>query len=573
MSATNDGAEDVGSEGIHAARIREGAAPPPVAASTGVSLRGMARLLAARLVLAVFAFVLALALSPEGRSEVELLGPWAVLAFAFLSTAVSAAFMKRVRRLRTFGAVQLATDVAVVTALVHFSGSGISAFGFLYLPITVFGAVLFDRTGAYGSALLSSAAYAATLAWTDRAMPDGAAFALWSAQTGALLIVALLASALARELRVTGERLDLSRARFSVLRNLHERTVESLSSGLLTTDASQRITFFNPEAERITGRPAASALGRPLDEVLPGAGALARDAEVGHTRMRARLPLHGPGGDPRHLGIAVSILRGGDGVPAGYVAIFQDVTGVVQMEQELRRRERLAGVGELAASIAHEIRNPLAAISGSVELLRSGEGEDGAQLMDIVLREIGRLDALIRDFLQYARPSTPKLEAVALPALLDEVARMVEASLPPGARLECEADPGAVALADPTQLRQVLWNLVRNALEALEGEGVVRLSASRVAGAPQDAPADGRKRGAEGPRSVEIVVADTGRGIALADLERIFDPFYTTKPEGTGLGLPTVHRIVESHGGALQVESRPGVGTHFRVRLPAAEPA
>ena len=540
-----------------------------------IGLRGMSRLLVARLVLAVFAFVLALALSPEGRTEGEALGLWAVLALAFLSTAVSAAWMGRVRRLAAFCVVQLAIDVAVVTALVHFSGSAASAFGFLYLPITVFGAVLFDRPGAYGSALLSSAAYAITLAWSDVVMPEGAKFALWSAQTGALLIVALLASALARELRVTGERLDLSRARLFELRSLHERTVESLSSGLLTTDPTLRITFFNPEAERITGRAAATAVGRGIDEVLPGAAALARDASPGQSRMRARLQLQGAGGEPRHLGIAVSVLRGEGGEAGGYVAIFQDVTGVVQMEQELRRRERLAGVGELAASIAHEIRNPLAAISGSVELLRSGEsaGEDSRKLMDIVLREIGRLDSLIRDFLQYARPAAPKLEAVALPALLDDVASMLQNSLPPGARLEHEADADAIALADPTQLRQVVWNLVRNALEALEGAGEVRISASRVAGAPQEAPGDGRKRRAEGPGSVEIVVADTGRGIALGDLERIFDPFFTTKPDGSGLGLATVHRIVESHGGALQVESQAGVGTRFRVRLPAAEAA
>jgi two-component system sensor histidine kinase PilS (NtrC family) len=551
-------------------------APEPAAGEarpSEVERAGLARLLAARLVLAVFAFLLALSLSADGRSQREVLGPWIVLAVAFLSTAVSAASMRRVRRVRAFGAAQLAADVAVVTALVHVSGSGISVFGFLYLPIPVFGAVLFDRTGAYGSALLSSAAYAATLASSDGAEPAGAAFALWSAQTGALLIVALLASTLARELRVTGERLDVSRARFSVLRNLHERTVESLSSGLLTTDVGLRITFFNPEAERISGRKAGDALGRTLDEVLPGAAALAHDAEVGQTRMRARLPLTGPDGEARHLGIAVSILRGADGTPGGYVAIFQDVTGVVQMEHELRRRERLAGVGELAASIAHEIRNPLAAISGSVELLRSGEGEDGARLMDIVLREIGRLDALIRDFLHYARPAAPKFEAVPLGPLFDDVARVLEASLPAGAALEHEAEPGALALADPTQLRQVIWNLVKNALEALDGGGVVCLSAARVPRPPQDGVADGRKRGAEVPGSVEIVVADTGRGIALADLERIFDPFYTTKPDGTGLGLPTVHRIVESHGGALQVESRPGVGTQFRVRLPAAEEA
>jgi two-component system sensor histidine kinase PilS (NtrC family) len=189
--------------------------------------------------------------------------------------------------------------------------------------------------------------------------------------------------------------------------------------------------------------------------------------------------------------------------------------------------------------------------------------------MGIVLREIGRLDALIRDFLQYARPAPPKLAPVALPALLEEVAQMLATAVPPGAELELEADPLACALADATQLRQVLWNLARNACDALEGPGVIRLSAARV-GSPQGRAPGDRKRPREEAAAVEIVVSDTGRGIPLADLERIFDPFYTTKPDGTGLGLPTVHRIVESHGGTLEVESQPGA-TRFRVRLPAAE--
>jgi two-component system sensor histidine kinase PilS (NtrC family) len=207
-----------------------------------------------------------------------------------------------------------------------------------------------------------------------------------------------------------------------------------------------------------------------------------------------------------------------------------------------------------------------------VELLRGGGSEpERERLMDIVLREIERLDALIRDFLQYARPSPPKLEAVGLPALLEEVTSMLAAAAPAGAKLELDADPGAVVEADPTQLRQLIWNLARNAFDALEGPGVVRLSASRVVTPPQGEGRAGRKRSTEGAAAVEIVVADTGRGIPLGDLERIFDPFFTTKSDGTGLGLPTVHRIVESHGGAIQVESQPGVGTRFRVRLAAAE--
>lgn len=533
--------------------------------------RVLARLLVARLGLAAFGVGLALAVAGEGRSEREELGLWAVLALAFGTTAVSAAWMGRVRRPRRFGVAQLGADVAVVTALVHFSGGGASPFGFLYLPITVFGAMLFDRRGAYGAALLSSLAYGGALAIAQRTAAE-LEFALWCGHTGALLVVALLASALAREVRVTGERLDASRARLRALASLHERTVECLTSGLLTLDGAQRVSFVNPEAERIIGRSAADLLGQPLDAVLPGASALVESAEAASGRMRSRLQVTGPDGEPRHLGLAVSILRGDPGGEAGHVVIFQDVSAVVRMEQELRVSSRLAGVGELAASIAHEIRNPLAAISGSVELLRGGGAEpDRERLMDIVLREIGRLDGLIRDFLQFARPAPPKLGPVALPALLAEVAQMLATAVPPGAQLELEADPSACALADATQLRQVLWNLARNACDALEGPGVIRLAASRVANAPQGASAGDRKRPREEAAAVEIVVADTGRGIPLADLERIFDPFYTTKPDGTGLGLPTVHRIVESHGGALQVESQPGVGTRFRVRLPAAE--
>jgi two-component system sensor histidine kinase PilS (NtrC family) len=532
----------------------------------------LARLLVARLVLAALAFVLALALSRQEQTDAQVLGLWAALALAFLSTAVSAALMSRVRRLATFGAVQLLADVAMVTALVHFSGGRVSAFGFLYLPIPVFGAVLFDRPGAYGAALLASAAYGAALLGTLGASPEGAGFALWSAQTGALLVVALLASALTRELRVTGARLDASRARLFELRSLHERTVECLSSGLLTTDVERTITFFNPEAEHITGRRASDAIGRPLDEILPGVGALADESGSAHGRMRSRVQVSGPDGELRHLGVAVSVLRGEDGRAAGYVTIFQDVTAVVQLEQELVRRERLAAVGELAASLAHEIRNPLAAISGSVELLSSGvpAPQDGTRLRAIVLREIERLDDLIRDFLRYARPLPPKLEAVAVRPLLEEVLRMLASAVPEGARLEVEGDVGAVALADATQLRQVVWNLVRNAVDALEGAGAVRVETHRSSGTPQGEPCDGRKPTTGGPACVEIVVADSGRGIPAAELERIFDPFYTTKPDGTGLGLPTVYRIVEAHGGSLSVESQPGVGTRFRIQLPAA---
>ncbi len=533
--------------------------------------RTLTRLLVARLLLAGSGVGLALALAVDGRSPAEEFGLWAVLAVAFGSTAVSAAWMNRLRRPRRFSVVQLGADVAAVSALVHFSGGGASPFGFLYLPITVFGAMLFHRRGAYGSAILSSLAYGGVLAAGSGETPGEVTFAVWCGHTGGLLLVALLASALADEVRLTGERLDDSRARLRALASLHERTVECLTSGLLTLDADARVSFVNPEGERILGTLAVDLVGRPLGDVLPGAEALAQDAEAARGRTRSRLQVPGADGETRHLGLALSILRDASGGPAGHVVIFQDVTEVVRMERELQLRSRLAGVGELAASIAHEIRNPLAAISGSVELLRGGvEPSERERLMSIVLREIGRLDALIGDFLQYARPAPPKLERVALAPLLGEVVEMLRAAAPAEIRIEQDADPEARALGDATQLRQLVWNLVRNACDALEGSGRIHLAARRLEHPPQGVGDADRKRPREGALGVEIIVSDNGRGIAAADLERIFDPFFTTKPEGTGLGLATVHRIVESHGGALHVESPSGGGTRFRVQLPAA---
>ncbi len=560
---------------------REGRAP-------SAALRGrLTRLMAARLGLSLGVFALALALVGAGHEGAEAAerGLYGTLAFSFLATAVYGLSMRFVERLGRFAALQLATDLAIVTSLVFFSGGVDSIFSFLYLPITVTGAILFHRGGAYASAGLASLGYGAALLATGplglatggRPAPPGeVALAAWGVHTGALLMVALLSSELARELRVAGERLDARTQDLALLQRLHERTVESLTSGLLTLDGEGRITSFNPEAERITGREAREVAGRRLEDVLPGASALTTDpAPPRGTRARRRLAFSPRPGVERFLGLSSSILRNEDGHPAGHVVIFQDVTEVVAMERDLRRNERLAGVGQLAADIAHEIRNPLAAISGSVEMLQGGGGEEAEQerrrLMGIVLREIDRLNALITDFLQYARPAPPKPEAVALRAAVDELLEMARGRPERGVRVDVAIEPSLRVRADGTQLRQVLWNLLTNAEQAMPGGGEICIAAEPVARAAQGAAGADRNEAVGEPRGVEIRVSDTGTGIAPEDLERIFDPFFTTKTGGTGLGLATVHRIVEGNGGSLQVASQVGRGTEFRIRLPRAE--
>jgi two-component system sensor histidine kinase PilS (NtrC family) len=539
--------------------------------------------MAARLLLMLGVFALALLLVGAGKEGAEAVerGLYGTLTFAFVTTAVCAALLPRTRRIERLAAVQLIADLVTVTSILIFTDGARSLFSFLYLPLTVYAAMQFERRGAYATALGASLCLGGMLA-LDAGGTLGAStpvawewrFGVWGAHTGALLLVAMLASTLARETRLASDRLATSASDLRELRSLHERMVESLTSGLLTVDAGGCVSSCNPEGARILARAPGEIVGAQLEALVPGVSALVARAAAG--ARRARVELSPPGAEPRFLGVAASVLRGSDGPDAEHVVIFQDVTQVVSLERALRQRERLAAVGELAAGVAHEVRNPLAAISGCVEMLRAmnrertGDAEQ-ERLMSVVLREIERLDALISDFLQFARPAAPKLEAIPLAPLLGEVAEMCRAACPPGVTVSVAAPPELHAQADATQLRQVLWNLVRNAVQAVGERGAIRLAAARAPRAlTQAVDATLRSGAADGRDAVEIAVADDGPGIAPEVLERIFDPFFTTKPSGTGLGLATVHRIVTAHGGAIEVQSAKGAGARFRVLLPAA---
>jgi two-component system sensor histidine kinase PilS (NtrC family) len=255
------------------------------------------------------------------------------------------------------------------------------------------------------------------------------------------------------------------------------------------------------------------------------------------------------------LGVTVSQLRDVHDQVIGRVINFQDLTELRRLELHAQRAERLATVGQLAAGVAHEIRNPLASISGSIELLRASPqtSEDDRTLMAIVNREIGRLNVLIGDLLDYANPRPSQPADFDLGSLVEETVRVARAE-PAFADVElaCEVDHPLPIHADPAKLRQVVWNLVRNASDAAAGGGKhVRVEA--------------RHR----DDVVTVVVSDDGPGIAKELVGRIFDPFVTTKQKGTGLGLATCHAVVAEHGGRIDVETNPGAGTKMIVTLPA----
>jgi len=581
-------------------------APEPAGGRGSSGRAGLGGLLGARLLLAGASLALAVVVDRiEGsHGNPGIGGVYWTVAAAFAAAVVSGLLLPRTKNPERFATVQVSIDVVIVTMLVYFSGGSESVFTFLYALVVLYGALYLDRLGVGLSAGLAALGYAfvvfgSRLGWLPsvgaeaRPLPFPLLGAYVGFHAGALWMLGMLANTLSAELRRTGAALDRRTVDLERLRDLYLRTVESIGSGILTIDGSDRITSFNPEAERITGIAAREALGRRLEELIPGAGAMLWEvrAEVDHAASRStrdRIGYRNERDEALFLGMAASPLRDEGGESAGHVVIFQDVTRVVSMEAELRRSERLAAVGEMAARIAHEIRNPLASISGSVQILQclpereQGSPENG-KLMQIMVREVDRLNDLIGDFLLYSRPANPQLECLALAPLVEEVSKMSESNAGRRVRTELELDPDVRVMADPALFKGVLWNLWNNAIEAVEatdGEGLVRVRVAREDGVPAQAetPADRNVRMERHPdvqagRRVVLEIEDSGTGITSDVRERIFEPFFTTKREGTGLGLATVQRIVEQHGGAIEVGNGPLGGARFRILLTGLEPA
>jgi two-component system sensor histidine kinase PilS (NtrC family) len=389
----------------------------------------------------------------------------------------------------------------------------------------------------------------------------------------AFLVVAALSGSLAESLRVAGASLARASKEIEGLQAFSQHIVDSLTSGLLTTDVSGRILTFNVAAEQITCHSSSEVLDGNVGEVLQWPAetteAMHRDLE-GKRSWRADYVYTTGDGRRIELGVAVAHLLTPGG-KAGFLVTFQDVTEMKRLERDARVRQRLAAVGEMAAGIAHEIRNPLASMAGSMQMLRDELtlDADQAQLMDIVLRESTRLNETIRSFLAYARPQRTLVERLDLGKTVRDTALLlrnsVDVDVKPEHRVEVEVPDAPLYFeADEGQIRQILWNLATNGLRAMPSGGRLRLAA--LAGAPEEAEA-----GTAAPITIEV--EDEGVGIPPEDLDGIFQPFHGSFGPGSGLGLAIVHRIVSDYGGEIQVTSAVGKGTRISVRLGGASAA
>ncbi len=342
-------------------------------------------------------------------------------------------------------------------------------------------------------------------------------------------------------------------AGFKELTNLHEAIVSSLENGLLTVGMDRRIAFVNQRTCQLLGRSESDLIGRNVGDLFPDMGRVLENPDKAR-RSHSETTIQMLGGRRTYLRWTISPLKGPDGRQVGSLLLFFDVTRMKEMEFEVERAERLAALGRMAANIAHEIRNPLASMSGSIQLLADSIDVAGAErkLMDIVVRETEHLNQWISEFLEYARPREAQRESMLVGELADEVVEMLRNDeRVQQVQLTCESRSDTTVVGDRARIRQVIWNLCLNAVEALNGNGHVRITVHGEAD------------------RVVLQVRDDGPGIAPEQAQRVFEPFFTTKAQGTGLGLATVHRNVEEHGGSIQVETGEGtVGTTFVVILP-----
>lgn len=487
--------------------------------------------------------------------------------------------LKWAERYRWIVDVQLACDALIVSGFIAVTGGITSYFAALYvLPIAAASSVQFRRGGMM-IATLSALLYLGIVLtqyfglagllgvpFFDRegALPPLRIVAYTTGLNVFLFFsIAFLSGSLADRLQRAGVRLERASSEIADLQAFNQHVIDSLASGLATTDRQGRILTFNRAAEAITGHAALSVVGRRLEEVLELPPNVAN--ELGHlsdpSRGR-RVETSYRTGDGRQieLGFTATPLRtpGGN---AGLLFAFQDVTEIKKLERDARLRQRLAAVGEMAAGIAHEIRNPLASMSGSIQILRHELPltEEQAQLMDIVLRESERLNDTIRSFLAYAKPQRFSIARLDVRRVLSDAARLLRNSseVLDGHVIDVRVPPDDVAFeGDENQIRQIVWNLATNGLRAMRNGGRLTLGARVESG------------GEPSHDSVVLEVSDEGVGIPAEELDAIFQPFRGTFSKGTGLGLAIVHRIVSDYGGEIHVRSTPDRGTTVSVRLP-----
>ena len=464
---------------------------------------------------------------------------------------------------RLQASLQMLTDLILVSLVIHETGAWDSSLNFLYPLVIIVAAVLLPQVWAQLVAALAFILYGTVLELNYYGVVPSycsthpgikALQAIILVNLFAFIAVAYLAGLLTSKLRQVRVELKTTSGALESLQALHENIIQSISSGLITTGLDGRITLVNAAAQKLLERRGDELAGRPVQEffVDPLPGVESRQA---HAEVRCDAPKK----FRKTFRVRVAALHVPESTDQGYVYAFDDLTEIRRLEREVRMQDRLAAVGRLAAAIAHEIRNPLTSIAGSVSMLSSVPemNDEHRRLLDIVTRESQRLNSIITDFLAYSRPKQYHFGNVDLLPLVEDTLTLIEhrmAAEKTGITIERKfAASQALVMADGDKLKQVFWNLCENSVRAMQQGGRLTVAIEPLGS------------------DWQVSFTDTGSGMTQQQIEKIFEPFQSNFEGGTGLGLAIVYQIVQAHEGKVWARSKPGQGTTFVLRLHRVE--
>ncbi len=463
-------------------------------------------------------------------------------------------------------------DIFLGTAIVHYSGGVTSPFSLIYCFSIIAAAFLLEVHGGLGIALLASCGYIFYGVLQSKSIfvppvsqnADAHSSDPWIVKlyldVSIFFLVGTVSGFLAERMKLKGRQLETAKTELKQLKIDTDNILENMSSGVLVADSAGKILKLNPAAEEILGFERGEVRSKHLAEAFESAMpellhelVLALKTEKG--KSRHEILLKKSRDKPIPIGISISLLKN-EGRIRGVIAVFQDLIEVREMQERIRKADRLAAIGELSAGIAHEIRNPLASISGSIEMLHNDldlKGEH-ARLMALIMRESDRLNLIISDFLEFARMRQPTMRNVPIDKCLEDVLVLLEKNPMFGDKVKIEFErhiEGAWVRIDEEQIRQVLLNLCINACEAMDGIGALKIEII-----------------VEDDDKLNISIQDEGSGIDEEAIDHLFEPFFTTKKGGTGLGLAIANKIIEAHDGRIVFRNREEGGAEFDIILP-----
>lgn len=471
--------------------------------------------------------------------------------------------------------VLMVSDLLMEAAIIHYAGGVASQFTLIYCLTVISAAFLLNMSGGLGTAILASTLFIVygILETVGAVKPPGREILSLPDHPLSLLqvymhvltffLVGTVGGYLSQRIKLKGRQLENAESRLKQLKFDTDYILNNMSSGILVVDSDGVIVTVNPAAEKILGIEGEDILMHELQPLLgvrvPELTKELYDAlSEGRSKYRHEISVY-VDGRRIPLGISISLLQDVDGLKRGAISVFQDLTEVQEMRDRIRKADRLAAIGELSAGIAHELRNPLASINGSIEMLASDlklSGEN-RRLMELIMRESDRLERIISDFLEFTRITPPTRRETSLYDCLKDVLLLLQNNIEKSSGIDLDVENKVhemIVKADEDQLRQVFTSLVVNACEVMQDGGTLRIVVEQ-----------------EKPGSVRIAFIDEGPGVAGEDIDRLFEPFFTTKDGGTGLGLAIANRIVVAHGGVLEFKNCRGGGAEFTVVLPVGD--